>query len=136
MYVESLIALTAMEWVGLWTLNVACYRHASIIFILTHGTICSCTNTIYKFLMVNVKSHFNYESLSFINHLSHCHICVINAVFSLISVHLSPSKCICPHSSCSCDRLPKYDTNGQHSDVLKWTATTCPARWVVRIREW
>ena len=30
MCVESLIAVDAMEWVDLWTQNLACYRHASV----------------------------------------------------------------------------------------------------------
>ena len=30
MCVESLIAVDAMEWVDLWTPNLACYRHASV----------------------------------------------------------------------------------------------------------
>ena len=56
MCVESLIAVDAMEWVDLWTQNLACYRHASV---RTHldlmGLHVRENNNLYKFLnMVNV----------------------------------------------------------------------------------
>ena len=130
MCVESLIPLDAVEWVDLWTLNVACYRHASI---RMHHDCATITYTSYLIWVMFSHTSIMIPFPLFIT-WSHCHICVINAVFSLFSVHLIPSNCICPHSSC--DRLPKYDTSGQHSDVHKWTATTCPARWVVRTSEW